>query len=119
MTIGFGVTGVGMIQTERNKQIDKGFTLNHDLDHGDELLRAAACYLDWAATQIEGQSDPNEPTHPFWPWETTDWNPGTPEEAIIKAAAMVAAFYDANIAPAHVQPIEEDTEVPVVLGPLD
>jgi hypothetical protein len=95
---------------ERNDQIDKGFSIDHDLAHGDELLRAAACYLDWAASKIEGSDDPNEVgPHVFWPWDDNDWNPGTPQEAMIKSAAMVAAYYDANLA--EVVTIEEVEEL--------
>jgi hypothetical protein len=92
----FTVTGIGAMQMERNKQIDRGYTVEHDRVHGDDLLRAAACYLDWAACQKE-LIDVDIP-HPFWPWAEEEWNPGTPDEALVKAGAMVAAYYDANLA---------------------
>lgn len=87
------VTGVTKVMEERRHQIGKGYTLTHDQEHGESLLRAAACYLDWAATEAEGASM-DEP-HPFWPWDEKDWNPGTPEEAIIKGTAMAVAYWDA------------------------
>lgn len=89
-----GSLGILRMQRERNRQTqEKGYTPEHDAQHEDgELARAAACYLDWAASKLEGV-DVDEP-HPFWPWGEQSWNPENPMRAIEKAGAMAAAEFD-------------------------
>jgi hypothetical protein len=94
------LTGLGKMSMERFQQFnEKGYSREHDQMHGPALLRAAACYVDWAADMEEGTYDPNETgPHPFWPWEDEQWNPGDSEQAMLKGAAMVAAYWDATYA---------------------
>ena len=93
--------GIHKMQTERARQIfDLKYDKQHDFDYHDpaDLARAAACYMDWAASQYEGASI-DEP-HAFWPWPAEAWNPGeTPERAIEKAGALAAAAYDLSVSP--------------------
>lgn len=64
---------------ERIRQIEKGFTAQHDDQHKDgELARAAACY---AMREISGY---------HWPFEDR-WKPEGQRENLIKAAAMIMA----------------------------
>lgn len=86
--------GIEAFKTEREHQIeDKGYTAEHDAQHGSEvLLRMGACYADFAVTEMEG-SGQDEP-HSFWP-EGIPWNPGdSPLETLEKAGALLAAGYD-------------------------
>ena len=100
------VTGIGRMQQERNKQIDKGYTYESDFEDHLNLLRAAACYMDYAANLAEGMEQ--DIPHPFWPWDAETWNPGNAEEAMIKAGAMAAAVYDALYAEGVGYASEED-----------
>lgn len=80
---------------ERQRQIEEeGYEPHNDIGRSSELLRAAACYADWAASDMDGGSI-DEP-HPFWPWEPEDWKPGgSAMRAMEKSAALMAAAYDA------------------------
>lgn len=87
--------GIRAMSLERNRQVHAlGYDKEHDDKHyPSEFFRAAACYMDWAASQEEGVSI-DEP-HAFWPWEPEAWNPGVSAlRAIEKAGALAAAGYD-------------------------
>lgn len=86
--------GIEEFGNERTRQIEEeGYAPHADVGRSEELLRAAACYADWAAEQLEG-GVPDEP-HAFWPWESDDWKPVNPLRAMEKSAALMAAAYDA------------------------
>ena len=75
------------ILNERRKQIGRGFTLQHDLEHSlEEMASAAAAYLLNLAE--------------FWPWEKSAFKPardlGVAREDVIKAAAILLAAIDAE-----------------------
>lgn len=88
--------GVALIYAERQKQMNKGYTPAHDdAEHSvEELLRIATCYLDAAASEMEGMDQ--DPTPAFWPRESTiPWNPEqNPIGNAVKGAAFAAAAMD-------------------------
>jgi hypothetical protein len=87
--------GIEAFGDERIRQIEQeGYEPHADIGRAPELLRAAACYADWAAADMDGVGI-DEP-HPFWPWEDEDWKPGgSAMRAMEKSAALMAAAYDA------------------------
>lgn len=88
-------SGAEKIVRERQRQItEEGYTHKHDQGHtAGELARAAACYTDFVAEQLEG-GHWDEP-HPFWPWDPRYWKPGPDEvSTLVKAGALIAAEID-------------------------
>lgn len=87
--------GIEAFGDERQRQIEEeGYEPHGDFGRASELARAAACYADWAAADLEGMSI-DEP-HAFWPWAPEDWKPGgSAMRAMEKSAALMAAAYDA------------------------
>ncbi len=81
------------IQQERDRQIAKGHTLDDDLASnkpGDCALGAAAM-LAQAGTMMRDPTAVAGATAPtLWPW-TDGWNPGTTEEELVKAGALIVA----------------------------
>jgi len=104
--------GVELILEERQKQIDKGYDVNHDMYHDfRELVQAAKTYIDAAILTTKskeiGNSDKasifwHKDNEPFewkylklgWPWEEESFKPTTPLKDLIKAGALVAAAID-------------------------
>lgn len=74
------------ILQERNRQIDdKGFDGEHDDGHEKgELAKAGGCYAIAAFWTCY-----REPV--AWPWDRKWWKPKTPEENLIRAAALIVA----------------------------
>lgn len=105
-------TGAELIVEERQKQIDKGYDVNHDMHHDfRELVEAARTYIGAAFLTAEskeiGNSDEaaiswheyNEPLEwkylkLGWPWEEESFKPTTPLQDLIKAGALIAAAID-------------------------
>lgn len=83
--------GIQAIIAERDKQMLK-YERKHDQLHRGSLVAAAGAYADWAADTLLGVQT-QEP-HLLWPWYESEWNPGSPKDAIRKAAAMLAAALD-------------------------
>lgn len=99
--------GLQLIAEERQRQIDKGYTADHDdgVEADRQIARAANAYLDhyvrraWVFTNEFGlpgvangpESYRNEPVPDDWPWEDKDWKPTTPLSDLIKAGALIAA----------------------------
>lgn len=83
-----GTTGVGLIMAERRRQKEEeGYTLADDDRYtADELVRAAACYL-------EAESD-NVPMLRGWPWKRKEWKPADRIRNLVRAGALVAAEID-------------------------
>lgn len=84
--------GVARIGDERRRQIkDEGYTPEHDAEHNDaSLLAAAACYLDEARRGPRRERVPDG-----WPWGVEDWKPSMhPERNLEKAGALIAAEID-------------------------
>lgn len=80
--------GAQRVVDERRRQVDEeGFDAEHDDGYlDDELLRAAACYV-----QYELSTDT-----PFvWPWADEWWKPSDdPVRNLTKAGALIAAEID-------------------------
>jgi hypothetical protein len=78
------MTGIEIIQNEREKQVQKGWTPEHDdLHTRGELAYAAVSYAVW------GQSG-FVPT--FWPWQKEEWKPEIdPIDTLAKAGALIVA----------------------------
>ncbi len=104
---GHGVTGAGLIVTERFRQIGaEGYTVAHDVQDHDqgELAVAAWCYL---GDLIDDQRYNEDEAPAEWPWELDaaigcTWKP-TPDDPIrqlVKAGALIAAEIDRHIAEA-------------------
>lgn len=76
------MTGTEAIAAERQRQIDKGYTIEHDAGHGiRHLVRAAKAYLD------------GEKYHLPWP-APDDWWDLTHRERLVTAGALIAAAID-------------------------
>jgi hypothetical protein len=105
-------TGIDLIAEERQRQINKGYDSNHDLQHDfRELTDAARTYIDAAvlttkSKEIGNSSEASISWHkdnePFewkylklgWPWEEESFKPTTSLEDLIKAGALIAAAID-------------------------
>lgn len=88
--------GLDLIVEERLRQVEKlGYTVQHDHDEhsAEELMRIGACYVDYAANDLEGQSQDNP--HSFWPEDSSI--PWKPENSAIENAAKGAAFVAAAL----------------------
>jgi len=92
-------TGVELIAAERKRQIEKGWTAEHDdkAHNTGSLAKAAICY---ALEPDERKSKDDRPYSSwfldFWPWEYDGWKP-TPDNRIReleKAGALIAAEID-------------------------
>lgn len=97
--------GLDLIVEERLRQVDKlGYSIAHDDEHHspEELLRIGACYIDYAATDMEGVGQDEE--HAFWPDTTIPWKP---EMSSIENAAKGAAFVAAALDLLHAQMMGE------------
>ena len=96
------ITGVGKIAVERQRQVrEKGYTVEHDAQHSVfDLLRAAGAYQEYAYHAILNEGYPDaiaqvkELAADGWPWERSSYKPGSPEKALVKAGAMIAAALD-------------------------
>lgn len=87
-------TGVGLIASERLRQINKeDYSLDHDWHHvHGELSLAAVCYTMPPTFGFRRYED----VPSAWPWGKQDWKP-TPENRIkelAKAGALIAAEID-------------------------
>lgn len=84
------MTAIQLIEKEREKQIRKGFTLEHDDAHTDaEILWAANCYCYLAASDATEYPKGNPPGG--WPWEIDAWNPEDDITNLVKSAALIVA----------------------------
>lgn len=78
-----------LIAAERQRQIDKGYTAEHDDAHNrGEICWAAICYANSTADENAGQS-PDD-----WPFELEAWQPEGELKNLVKAAALLAAEID-------------------------
>lgn len=74
---------------ERKKQVKKGYTPDHDDEHGPRQLINAA--LSYALADISHKSSP--PT--LWPWEDEAWKPRDLRSNLIRATALLVAAIEA------------------------
>lgn len=85
--------GIEKLATERVRQIEeKGYDAEHDHNHVLLLRWGAQAYLRHAIALDEGVDLTAEECQ--WPWSEEFWKPGTAEEDLIKAGAMIAADLD-------------------------
>ncbi len=83
-------TGVERIAAERQEQITRGYTPDHDFDHHhpEELVQAARAYL-----LIEQQA---HLAYGLWPFNPGSFRPGSDRrDELAKAGALIAAAIDA------------------------
>lgn len=97
--------GAERILAERHRQIEvEGFTVQHDLDHEDEmaLANAAGCYVQSAIMTEYGELNQHLINQlstggllPRWPWFPVEWKPtGDAIRDLEKAGALIAAEID-------------------------
>lgn len=116
------MSGIEAIAAERQRQIEKeGWTLEHDDEHTDgSLAAAAACYaypikiiLDVLSTTIEPSNPENDEylaqIPVGWPesWDCQWWKPKSYRENLVRAGALIAAEIDRLDRLENAQP-EED-----------
>jgi len=97
------MNGIEMIAAERTRQIkEEGWSLAHDAtEHKDDgaLICAAHCYLlhamesGWVYDKIGAEEYRRVGPDDLWPdgWR---WNPKSPAEDLVRAAALIAADLD-------------------------
>lgn len=79
---------------ERRRQVSlEGWTADHDRSYTKyELARAAACYADPANVfKSTSRHDPCNAPPDGWPFSSDWWKPGTLEENLTKAGALILA----------------------------
>ncbi len=81
------MTGVGLIEQERQRQIEReGWGAAHDDTHSNgEMARAAACYV------MHGIRTKHRPR---WPWGREWWKPKDRIRDLVRAGALIAAEID-------------------------
>ncbi|GAB1361814.1 hypothetical protein MASR1M32_10500 [Rhodobacter sp.] len=77
------------VMQERDRQIsEEGWTPEHDDQHVDsEMAAAAACY---AIATVEGDG-PDQPAPLNWPWMDRWWKPKDARSNLVRAAALIIA----------------------------
>lgn len=95
-------TAIQLIEEERIRQQQKGFTLNHDDQHAmGELVEAAQCYACVGSAQVRGSSREEWPVEMFdgfhdslleWPFEEDAYRPSSHAlRNLVKAGALIVA----------------------------
>lgn len=78
------------VAVERQSQKDKGYTPDHDAEHGPLPIISAA--ISYAMADIIGcKSSPPI----LWPWEDEAWKPRDRRANLIRAAALLVAAIEA------------------------
>lgn len=80
-------------ERERQKQ-EEGWTLEHDDEHDEgELAAAAGCYCLEAARKQEPPSPFGSPAGPprLWPWDSVWWKPMDSRRDLVRAGALIVA----------------------------
>lgn len=90
-------SGLSKIALERYGQIHReGYAPEGDIGRSVELMKAASCYLAHAGAAEEyGLMLTLEEIGHQWPWAPEFYKPGSPERALEKAGALIAAAIDA------------------------
>lgn len=90
-------TGAELIAKERKRQIEKGYTVEHDSQHSIvEILSAAVAYT-MASSRVSKDLNTDEvlaSAVECWPWEPEGFKPTTPVKDLSKAGALIAAAID-------------------------
>lgn len=97
--------GVTLIAERRRRQIDLGYTPEHDRHHvTGSLIQAAVCYAT-PATHRTWRSGPRQGDHfktvpATWPWDSDSWRPSPDDRVkeLAKAGALIAAEIDRLLA---------------------
>jgi hypothetical protein len=94
--------GATAILEERVRQRCKGYTAEHDGEHGPaQLIDAALAYAMQAqdkVTEREGRGVGANPRD-YWPWDPASFKVDDDElRSLAKAGALIAAAYDAAVA---------------------
>ena len=77
------MTGLDKLAAERQRQIAKGYTVEHDRHHSvNDLRRAALAYLN------------DNPALLPWGYSSRAWKDQTLEERLVKAGALISAALD-------------------------
>lgn len=86
-----------LVETERERQISKGFDIKHDDSYNlGELAGAAASYA-LACTPLVGEPDlytvagDGKSMPVTWPWDHKYWQPESEKENLVKAGALIMA----------------------------
>jgi hypothetical protein len=81
--------GAGMIAAERERQVTgEGWTTDHDDEHADESMVAAALMYASEGTHYEASIEG------IWPWDDKWWKPTDKIRNLVKAGALIAAEID-------------------------
>jgi hypothetical protein len=92
-------SGIGLIATERKRQIsEEGYRPEHDVGRAQDLMAAAECYLQIGRYGIDAWHLPDgTPTPPGgWPWSADYYRPSEDRTRNLeKAGALIAAAIDA------------------------
>lgn len=81
------------IRSERERQVEKGWTPEHDDKHtGGVLAGAGACYSINAAWKLSPEGGEQLEGVPiWWPLGSSSWKPKTSREDLVRAAALIIA----------------------------
>lgn len=90
-------SGLSKIALERYGQIHReGYAPDGDIGRSLELVKAAWCYIACAGSTAEfGEGLSVDELGGQWPWAPEFYKPETPERALEKAGALIAAAIDA------------------------
>lgn len=78
-----------LIQLERARQVNKGWTPEHDDSHTDgEIALAAACYALTSRVEVEGVP---RMINALWPWEREAFHPKGAISDLVYAGALIVA----------------------------
>lgn len=86
------MTIIEEIAAERRRQIEvEGWTAEHDDEHvNGELTAAAACYAS-PDLNLDADNIPFGATPPSWPWDVEWWKPKGRRHDLIRAGALIVA----------------------------
>lgn len=95
-------TAVTVVAAERRRQVEvEGFDPDHDANHGEGVLLAAALAYGGAVygcDRIAGSLLEDQPVPIVWPWAAEWWKPnGGSLRVLVKAAALLLAEIDLRL----------------------
>lgn len=95
--------GIAAIAHERIRQIEKGYTREHDAQHGPiEIIDAALAYVVQAQDRLSeaaGKGVGSDGPETYWPWGMESFKASDDElRSLAKAGALLAAAYEAAAA---------------------
>lgn len=93
--------GVARIAAERERQKSvEGWTPEHDAEHDDGAMAAAASCYAWVAalSDIRRNSNAGQRVPDEWPWDAEWWKPKDRIRDLERAGALIAAEIDRLLA---------------------